>query len=86
MLATFYEDLPKRSETWQASTSSIKDLAAEDEDGRQLNQAPEVPQASAQCLYTSLYPFQNLLESSWGYSNTFLVPSTMFQVLLSRDF
>ena len=45
VLAAFYEDLPKRSETGQTSASFIGDLGAEDEDGRQFYQAPEVPQA-----------------------------------------
>jgi hypothetical protein len=45
VLAAFYEDLAKRTETWQVSASSIEGLAAEDEDGREFNQALKVPQA-----------------------------------------
>ena len=45
VLAAFQEDLSERSETGQTLASSIKDPTAEDEDGHQFNQAPEVPQA-----------------------------------------
>lgn len=44
MLAAFHEDLSERSETGQTLASSIEDPTAEDEDGRQFNQASEVPQ------------------------------------------
>jgi hypothetical protein len=33
VLITFYKDLPKRSKIWQASISSIKDLAAKNKNG-----------------------------------------------------
>lgn len=45
ILAAFYDDLLKRSETRQASAPSIEDLVAEDKDRFQFNQRPPVPQA-----------------------------------------
>jgi hypothetical protein len=45
LLISFYYNVPWRSETRQTSKPSIENVVAKDEDGREFNQALEVPQA-----------------------------------------
>jgi tetratricopeptide (TPR) repeat protein len=71
VLAGIYEDLLKRSETRQASASSVESLVAEDKDRCQFNQAPELPQAiSDSSIAFSVTPDQSPADQEPKWSNS----------------